>query len=153
MMLQTQNSRTYPDDSTQEMTLLGSSYASVRVAAIRYDAIQEIVEAELEELLSDLDLESVIALLDVAPDAVYSEDVFVATDDGNLEEFVFKVRHVFKCLLTIEFLSQKRESMLRTGRLIGDVEASARMSYLGPDQSLWLASCLRKPGERVICDE
>lgn len=142
---------TYPDDSTQEMALLGSSYASVRVASVRYDAIIEILEAELEETLSELDPESVIVLLDASPETVFSDEGNIAEDE-QIEAFVLKVRRAVRGILAIEFLKQKRDGMIRTGRLIGDTEFAARMSSRGPESDLWLASCLRKPGETVIRD-
>ena len=140
---------TYPDDSTQEMALLGSSYSAVRVASLKYDSILEILEVELEEVLSELDPESVIALLDAAPETIFSDDEKIA-DDEQIEAFVLKVRQAVRSILAIEFLKQKREGMIRTGRLIGDAEFSARMGTKGPDSDLWLAACLRKPGETVI---
>lgn len=140
---------TYPDDSTQEMALLGSSYASVRVASVRYDAILEILEAELGEILSELDPESVILLLDAAPETIFSDDGNISEDE-QFEAFVQKVRQAVRSILAIEFLKQKREGMIRAGRLIGDAEFAARMGTYGPDSDLWLASCLRKPGETVI---
>jgi len=140
----------YPDDSAQEMALLGSSYASVRIASVRFNTILDILEAELEEILSRLDSESVIMVLDTVPDVVFSD---IDIEDGDIKEFVIDVRQAVRNILAIEFLKQKQESMIRTGRLIGDAEFSAHMSNRGPDSNLRLASCLRKPGETVMHNE
>ena len=140
----------YPDDSAQEMALLGSSYASVRIASVRFNTILDILEAELEEILSRLDSESVIMVLDTVPDVVFS---YIDIEDGDIKEFVIDVRQAVRNILAIEFLKQKQESMIRTGRLIGDAEFSAHMSNRGPDSNLRLASCLRKPGETVMHNE
>lgn len=140
----------YPDDSAQEMALLGSSYASVRIASVRFDGILDILESELEEILSGLDPESVIMILDTAPDAVFSD---IDIENKDIEDFVLNVRQAVRNILAIEFLKQKRESMVRTGRLIGDAEFSAHMNNRGPDSDLRLASCLRKPGETVMHNE
>lgn len=141
----------YPDDSAQEMALLGSSYASVRIASVRFNAILDILEVELEEILSRLDSKSVIMILDTTPEVIFS-DIDI-TEDGDIRDFVLDVRQAVRNILAIEFLKQKQESMIRTGRLIGDAEFSAHMNNKGPDSDLRLASCLRKPGETVMRNE
>lgn len=141
----------YPDDSAQEMALLGSSYASVRIASVRFDAVLDILESELEEILSRLNPESIVTILDTAPEVVFS-DVDI-TEEGDIGDFVLSIRQAVRNILAIEFLKQKREGMIRTGRLIGDAEFSAHMSHRGPDSVLRLASCLRKPGETVMHNE
>lgn len=141
----------YPDDSAQEMTLLGSSYASVRIASVRFDMILDILETDLEEILSKLDPDTVTMILDTAPEAVFSDANI--SDDEDIEDFVMNVRQAVRSILAIEFLKQKREGMIRTGRLIGDAEFAAHMSNRGPDSDLRLASCLRKPGETVMYNE
>jgi len=141
----------YPDDAAQEMALLGSSYPEIRVAVPRYSAIKETVESELEETLAEVDPDAVLVLLDIAPELIFSDEDI--EDDETNEEmmiFVYQCRKIVRCMLALQFLDQKREAMIRAGRLIGDAEFSARMQTYGPDSELWLSSSLRDPGEVVM---
>ena len=144
----------YPNNSTQEMALLGSSYPEVRVVDQMYQSVEEINESDLEELCESIsidDIDSFIALLDAAPDVIFCDDDL---EDSALTEeqilFVYQCRRIARCMLVTEFLEERREAVIRGGRLIGDAEFSERMQYKGPDSDLWLSASLRKPGEVVL---
>ena len=144
----------YPNNSTQEMALLGSSYPEVRVVDQMYQSVEEINESDLEELCESIsidDIDSFLALLDAAPDVIFCDDDLensVLTEEQIL--FVYQCRRIVRCMLVTEFLEERREAVIRGGRLIGDAEFSERMQYKGPDSDLWLSASLRKPGEVVL---
>lgn len=144
----------YPNNSTQEMALLGSSYPEVRVVDQMYQSVGEINESDLEELCESIsidDIDSFLALLDAAPDVIFCDDDLensALTEEQIL--FVHLCRRIVRCMLVTEFLEERREAVIRGGRLIGDAEFSERMQYKGPDSDLWLSASLRKPGEVVL---
>ena len=144
----------YPNNSTQEMALLGSSYPEVRVVDQMYQSVGEINESDLEELCESIsidDIDSFLALLDAAPDVIFCDDDLensALTEEQIL--FVYQCRRIVRCMLVTEFLEERREAVIRGGRLIGDAEFSERMQYKGPDSDLWLSASLRKPGEVVL---
>ncbi|MGI6493577.1 MAG: hypothetical protein ACOX10_01905 [Candidatus Methanomethylophilaceae archaeon] len=144
----------YPNNSTQEMALLGSSYPEVRVVDQMYQSVEEINESDLEELCESIsidDIDSFLALLDAAPDVIFCDDDLensALTEEQIL--FVYQCRRIVRCMLVTEFLEERREAVIRGGRLIGDAEFSERMQYKGPDSDLWLSASLRKPGEVVL---
>lgn len=148
----------YPDDAAQEMALLGSSYPAVRVSAVRYAAIREVLESEIEENLKEVDPKPLLRMLEIAPGMLLSEeDLFEDLSYEEMDESrinmmisVERCRKVARCMLALRFLEQKQDSMIRAGRLIGDAEFSARMQGRGPDADLWLSASLKKPGEVVL---